>query len=690
MATASIFLQPPHTEDTMDVSSPAPRATDEDIDIDLDDYSTALSNVQADEDMLDEDASNGEEAVDDLMLDDEHTDHQPPRTYTSTTLDDDLIDYSDEEDYQTPSVPPATAFTADKDALTRDKEASENESSIAAKAPALEEVQTGEHLLNVSPSAGDCGRDGAPPVSFDKPEDAEPLLDFDDEELDDLTESAHDAGEHVNEQHGKTELDSDAADTAHTQPGEQLPLASESENKSLSLANEHEELVGSNEDEQDEDTSHAIVRETDTSVDTSASATEETNTTLDNSASSIPELDTSVPASASAALDAPGTPTDTGLHPVVFYYNDEVYPLFRSKSSPDGLLKDDNLVSVSLADLIKACRQRLAIKTDHVIAENLEVLMTFENLHLTVIEDTPSSFQTSLKDVLDVFVQLHENDGIENHDIPALEVTCCLQVRFNSSIEILQKAASIGDGISNFVTAEAEYDDTDDIQHDALSHAADATDAHAEGAYDESYERPVSADQREGEDEGDHDHEQETLHGEHSTEQGYDYDEEEYDDDANATGRESYDAGQEAISDHQEATDHDGYIETAAQDPAAQDPAHKAPELEAQLIEQHEANLDYDGPGTAEATDVPVNEQTDDLTRDDTTTTPEVVESRLSDKGAAAVTNEDDFDLEFDDDILEEHATSRSLIPTKTTPSKRGREDSEDVESDSKRQRADP
>jgi hypothetical protein len=83
--------------------------------------------------------------------------------------------------------------------------------------------------------------------------------------------------------------------------------------------------------------------------------------------------------------DQPGTPTDTGLHPMVVYFGEHVMPLFKSKNQPEGLLKDDNLASLSLHDLLRHCRERLALKIGN-IPEDQELSLVFDRMGLMLVE----------------------------------------------------------------------------------------------------------------------------------------------------------------------------------------------------------------------------------------------------------------------------------------------------------------
>lgn len=96
-----------------------------------------------------------------------------------------------------------------------------------------------------------------------------------------------------------------------------------------------------------------------------------------------------VDTSAYVTNDTPSTPTDTGLHPVTVYYGELACPLFKSKTQPDGLLKDDNLASLSLHELMLNCRQRLALKIGNV-PEEQEFTLAFDHMGLMLVEVSSS------------------------------------------------------------------------------------------------------------------------------------------------------------------------------------------------------------------------------------------------------------------------------------------------------------
>ncbi|KAK3725404.1 hypothetical protein LTR37_000374 [Vermiconidia calcicola] len=226
--------------------------------------------------------------------------------------------------------------------------------------------------------------------------------------------------------------------------------------------------------------------------------------------------------------DAPDTPTDTGLHPMTIRYGDYHMPLFKSRRQPDGLLKDDNLASLSLAELVRNCRQQLAVKIGEEVSEDQEMILGFEHLGLMLVEDCRAAFESSLNEVLEVYLQLHHNDPA--HDLPPLSLSLTPQLKFTSSFNILKQAAAGGQGMSSFgflqsaTNAQAEYYHEEYDEHGEPHNPDQADDQADQQEYDDhDYgEHPDEAGQ---EDFGDEDHSHHETGREHEQQES---NEEEY------------------------------------------------------------------------------------------------------------------------------------------------------------------
>ncbi|KAK4575091.1 hypothetical protein LTR86_000943 [Recurvomyces mirabilis] len=164
--------------------------------------------------------------------------------------------------------------------------------------------------------------------------------------------------------------------------------------------------------------------------------------------------------------EQPATPTDTGLHPMTVYYGDHAMPLFKSKRQQDGLLKDDNLASLSLHELLTKCRERLVMKIGN-IPEEQEFTLAFDHMGLVLVDNSRAAFEHSLNDVLEIYLRLHSNDGVT--DCPPLSLTLSHQ-QFSGQLALLKQAAQAGSGMSHFVPTSqdaAQYyeENEEDVQN---------------------------------------------------------------------------------------------------------------------------------------------------------------------------------------------------------------------------------
>lgn len=395
MATTAAFsaLSVPAPDDTMEMSSPANHNLDDDIDIDFDDYQGGV-NVTDDDRMLED----GEQTR--------------PATATDDMMEDDILPSQQnlvEEEVM-----------RDDDPLFPDVQQDEDEELIDYGEDDVQDQAVDDTVL---------------PEVTEEP--SVPLA-LDNDEYEQVDE------EIVREPEDGTieQPVQDGVDQAEAEVEQVLEAPAEA------FSALHEKLQ----------TEQAVQEDTDDAVahsDAKPSAAEE--------ASTYPPLQ--VNTTVSAASDTPGTPTDTGLHPMTVRYSDLLIPLFKSRRQPDGLLKDDNLASLSLAELIQNCRQRLAFKIGEDISEDQELVLGFDHMGLmlvevsdhetkvrwtplTVLQDSRAAFESSLNDVLDVYLQLHRNDG--TNDIPPLSLNLSLQLKFASSFSVLKQAAANGQGMSSF------------------------------------------------------------------------------------------------------------------------------------------------------------------------------------------------------------------------------------------------
>ncbi|KAI6884794.1 hypothetical protein KC360_g4013 [Hortaea werneckii] len=472
MAAATSFpsLAVPPQDDNMEMSSPQNRNLDDDIDIDFDDsnYDGGVQ-LQDDEQMLtDGEQTRPATATDDMMDDDvqgegfhfeQEAEMQDTQDLgdqpTAQEEDEELIDYGDDdyfiEDQQQPQIEEDTAVEDVTDEIEYGDEQQgepivhDLEPELQAR-PEQQAVQASQETVDeeIVRQPEEAGVAVQEPVDVATAEVLVEVMPGATEQVDAVTHAAPATEETVTypEQSTGTSEQASFADGEKRQT-----VAAQPENaEPAEVPDEDAYAQPSAEIRQNEGEGAA---EDPLAIDTTATAT---STTYDRE-------------------ENPGTPTDTGLHPMTLYYNGSSMPLFKSKKLQDGLLKDDNLANLSLAELMRNCRQRLALKLGITIPEEQEMTLAFDHLGLLLSENSRAAYQHSLTDVLEVYLQLHQNDGTD--DSPALSMTLSHQ-QFTSQLAVLQQAAASGKGMSAFVQPQyeeyneqhEEYDNRENEQHE--------------------------------------------------------------------------------------------------------------------------------------------------------------------------------------------------------------------------------
>ncbi|KAL4809268.1 hypothetical protein BDV18DRAFT_131612 [Aspergillus unguis] len=163
------------------------------------------------------------------------------------------------------------------------------------------------------------------------------------------------------------------------------------------------------------------------------------------------------------------TETST-LYPVKVYYQDNEISLFPPREgdvSETFFLEDESLAHQSFGTLVSACRQVLR---DHV-NENEVLVIDIETLNFQLTEDSRETHNFSLKQIVDVYLQLCHNDGVEEPE--ALYLTLSTKPTVAAELSDLMIAASEGKGLSEIQSWEvypeegvAEYDDVAQVSHE--------------------------------------------------------------------------------------------------------------------------------------------------------------------------------------------------------------------------------
>ena len=416
----------------MEMSSPANRTYDDnDIEIDFDDVTGGV-NLTDDEHMMEDgDQTRPPTATDDMMEDEaqphaelhvqesEMQDDFDPAAYEQGNDDDDeLIDYGDEEfvDFTDFQVQPVVGTAPP-----------EPEIEVTDQQPVEEDVeQVDEEIVReLEVSAVDH-----------EPELVEEVVAEDAAQLDEFDAVHADAAGHLEGNDDASAVLDPDVDSAEIVVTDQPPATFDQEYTEVAHA------VA-----EDEDQDEVVTNANDAVVGRPPPAP--LNTAL------------------SFSVDAPGTPTDTGLHPMTLCYDHMTWPLFKSRRQPDGILKDDNLASVSLVDLLAHCKTGLRAKVPDV-SEDQEFSLFFEGLGLTVTEvcrpathrssdhsltssqTSDSAANTSLDEVLEVYKQLYANDGVQETEIPTLSLTLSAHLKFSSLFAFYKQGLEAGQGMSAY------------------------------------------------------------------------------------------------------------------------------------------------------------------------------------------------------------------------------------------------
>ncbi|KAL4970334.1 uncharacterized protein BDV14DRAFT_42089 [Aspergillus stella-maris] len=174
------------------------------------------------------------------------------------------------------------------------------------------------------------------------------------------------------------------------------------------------------------------------------------------------------------------------LHPVKVYYQQTEISLFPPKegdSSETFFLEDENLAHQHFGDLFVACREVLQ---SHIV-ENEVLIVDIETLNFQLTEDLRETYNFTLKQIVDVYLQLCHNDSIEEPE--ALYLTLTTKRAAAEELSELMLAASEGKGLSEIQAWEvypegedaAEYEEAaqesySEEKEDALDHNGSADD----------------------------------------------------------------------------------------------------------------------------------------------------------------------------------------------------------------------
>ncbi|RAK95390.1 uncharacterized protein BO80DRAFT_264546 [Aspergillus ibericus CBS 121593] len=151
----------------------------------------------------------------------------------------------------------------------------------------------------------------------------------------------------------------------------------------------------------------------------------------------------------------------TPLHPVKVYYQDNEISLFPPRegdSSETFFLEDESLAFGSFGRLFESCREVLR---DH-ISDSDVLIVDVEALNVQLTEDSLHTDKVTLHQIVDLYLRLSHNDGIEEPE--ALYLTLSTRPTIFAEISNLLVDAKEGKGLSEIYWdgyAEAEATSAD-------------------------------------------------------------------------------------------------------------------------------------------------------------------------------------------------------------------------------------
>lgn len=463
--TQSAFgLQAPTNDDTMEISSDFGNA-DGDIDIDLDSAGEQMQYEDDDQMIDDVKPEAGSYHNDDVMFDGDTASNPGDREMDMQDNpplpdpDEELLDFSEDEDIYADDAPLAPPAPPAQDQENQHVPTVDESIEQVQSEPAIELLTEGVNVIDHTTQQGQ--EDQKPQITI-TPEDQERAATQEKEQPDDQA------------YHDDTKTPAHVPEATAVQSEETTQTVTEHE---TSTAQPH---VTETAETVDSHLEQGSQQQTDLSVEESVhkQTVAPANDAHNDTAASDPPSDQQFAKPPALTVDTetskhddadektarevrPHSPTMTGLHPTVVEYDGNEIYLFPSRE-PSGseqyLLENENLVTTSLGDLLQACRSVLGES----LSEDEELVLGFEELDLYVSEDSTPAFSTSFSELLDVYLQLHKNDG-NNHPLP-FRVTLTTKTRFANRLTLITQAISEGKGFSRLSFLQhIDYDHDQDV-----------------------------------------------------------------------------------------------------------------------------------------------------------------------------------------------------------------------------------
>ncbi|KAJ1707129.1 hypothetical protein F9C07_2279432 [Aspergillus flavus] len=442
MATTSSLafsaMETPVVDDTMEMASPYQGHAD-DFDIDLDDMDDQASNT--DKDMMGadeyEEALHGTEYEQDGPNDADMIDEVAEPAMLD--VDDQYAEtsYSVEMQYGTEKIYEAEMleddYDEDIDAPFPEAPVPESQEAPASLEPADNQV-TSEHILTEKNDGEEATSENYAAVA--RPGDNTESAHLKNDPLEEVPPEHHHQDENniIQEaevdQPESADVDNNVVDTNQPEQADihEVPSDHEDHTAGAESPEVHEDDAGENRKTADENKE----------LESEGKNTTEHDTERDEPHGQETEL-------AEDDEQEQGTTKDSSLYPVRVYYQDNEISLFPPKegdSSETFFLEDENLAYAPLGELFQSCRQVLQDN----VGDNEVLIMDVDALNIQLTEDSLHISKVTLYQIVDLYLQLCHNDGIDEPE--PLYLTLNTKLTISAEVSDLLLAASEGKGLS--------------------------------------------------------------------------------------------------------------------------------------------------------------------------------------------------------------------------------------------------
>lgn len=165
-----------------------------------------------------------------------------------------------------------------------------------------------------------------------------------------------------------------------------------------------------------------------------------------------------------------GTDENESLHPVKVIYQDNeicLFPPLEGDSAETFFLHDEDVAYESVSKLFSSLRDVLM---DNVAYDEVLVI-DIDSLGIQLTEDSTHNSKMTLHHILDIYVRLSHNDGINSPD--ALYLTLSSKISAHSELAGLDASANQGKGLSEVHAWDVDYEDGGNTE--GTAHGADVS-----------------------------------------------------------------------------------------------------------------------------------------------------------------------------------------------------------------------